>query len=203
MGIIGSLTGSDAADAAKKASGQVMAGQRQARNYLQDYYAPMQGQKTEANQMLAGFYGLDGGDPNAMYQSVMQSPQYGQMINAGEQGVLRNASATGGMRGGNVQRSLANNSQNVLNSMVNQRVQGLQGFANRNTGENDIANIMMQMGQTQGQGTTAAAQSRQQGIGNLMKMATSGFSGGMSMYGQGGGFSPDGFSMNKLYSGVT
>jgi len=127
MGMLGDLTGSNAGKGAEKASKQAMAGQTQAMDYLNDYYDPIRGYKSDAMGQLAGFYGLGGqGQQGQLYGQMMQDPQYQQMVDVGQQGVLRGASATGGLRGGNVQAGLAQNSQNVLQNLVNQRLQGLQ-----------------------------------------------------------------------------
>jgi hypothetical protein len=174
MGMLDTLLGGDAADAARDASGQVMAGQRQAMDYLNNYYDPIRGYKSDAMGQLAGFYGIGEGDPNALYQSISGSPQFDYMQEMGAQAVGRGKSATGGLRSGGANRALASNDQMVMQNLVNQRLAGLQGFSAMNTGENDIAQIMMDMARTKGQGTTGAAQARQAGLGNLFQMGMEG-----------------------------
>lgn len=167
----GMLGGPDGSGAAGRASAQQMAAIGKAQNYLGDYYEPRQALQQDAQSQLAGFYGLNGGDPNAangMYNQVMQGPQYQHMIQQGDDAVLRNASATGGMRSGNAQVDLAQQSQNVMGGLMNQRLQGLQGFNSMETGEGKLADLMMQKGGVQAQGTMAAAQAKQDQWSNMM-----------------------------------
>ena len=80
MGFLSSLTGGDAAKAAKKAASQQIAGIDQASQYLQNYYEPIQGYQSDAMSQLAGLYGVGGQDPSAMYNAIMQDPMYQQML---------------------------------------------------------------------------------------------------------------------------
>lgn len=55
-------------------------------------------------------------------QALQAGPQYGALVKAGEDAILANASATGGLRGGNVQNALATNRQRVLASLINDQL---------------------------------------------------------------------------------
>lgn len=57
------------------------------------------------------------------------SPFYQRLLGAGQNGILANASATGGLRGGDVQRSLADFSTDLLGSTVNNQIGVLGGAA--------------------------------------------------------------------------
>ena len=177
----GALTGSTAADAATKASRQQMAGIGQAERYLGDYYDPIQQNQLQARDMLSNYF-MGGGDE--MYRQAQASPQYSYLQNAGEQGVLRGASATGGLRSGNANQALAQSNQGVLQGLVDQQLQGLQYFNNQDAGQGTLADLMMQKAGVQAQGTTAAGQARQAGMGNMMNLA---MGAGQFMGGMGGG----------------
>ena len=187
MGMVSSLLGGGGGGA-KKGSEQEMAGISQAERYLGDYFAPMQQRQGQARDMMAGFYGLGGGSQADMYNQMAQSPQYDYLRGVGEQGVMRNASATGGLRSGNANQALAQSNQGVLQGLVGQQMQGLNYFANQDAGQGTLADMMMKKAQVQGQGTVAEAQSKQGGLGNLMNLGM----GAAQMYGGTGGFSGGG-----------
>tara|TARA_R110002096_G_scaffold348565_1_gene541825 strand:- start:143 stop:802 length:660 start_codon:yes stop_codon:yes gene_type:complete len=164
----GGLTGSTAADAIQKASGQQMAGIGQAERYLGDYYDPIQQNQTQARDMLSNYFMNGSSD---MYNQAAQSPQYDYLRGIGEQGVMRNASATGGLRSGNANQALAQSNQGVLQGLVDQNLQGLQYFNNQDAGQGTLADLMMQKAGVQAQGTAGAGQARQAGMGNMMNLA--------------------------------
>ena len=98
----------------------------------------------------------------------MQSPFYQSMLQQGEDTILRNASATGGLRSGNAQQALAQNSQNVLNNLVQQQLGGISGLARTPLNTNQIASQMGNIGRQAGQGYLDAYGAQQQGLGNLI-----------------------------------
>lgn len=171
------LTGKTSADAAKKASRQSIGAQAEALDYLKEQERVPSYFREEALGLLGGLYGIPGMDGDAthsqqqMIDDVMQGPFYENLVQQGEEAVLRNASATGDLRSGNILDALAQNSQNVLMNLVNQRQQGLQGLAfGIPSNANQIAEGVSGIGRTQAMGTTAAAQARQQGVNNLAKI---------------------------------
>lgn len=183
MGVLSSLTGSDAAKAAKKASGQQMAGISQAERYMGDYFDPIQQNQEYARNALFDHYSGGAGQ----YQQAAQSPQYDYLRGIGEQGVMRNASATGGLRSGNANQALAQSNQGVLQGLVDQNLQGLQYFNNQDAGQGYLADLMMQKAGVQAQGTTAAAQAKQAGMGNMLNMGLGLGQMAMGMPSMGGG----------------
>ena len=56
---------------------------------------------------------------------ILQGPEYQSLTNQGEEAILANASATGGLRGGNVQEALAKYRPQILSDLINQRFQRL------------------------------------------------------------------------------
>jgi len=74
--------------------------------------------------------GLDG--PEAQQAALAQlenSPQFQTMMQQSEQAILANASATGGLRGGNVQQALAQNRPALLSQLIDQQYGRLGGLA--------------------------------------------------------------------------
>jgi len=58
-----------------------------------------------------------------------QSPTFQALARQGEQGILQNASATGGLRGGNVQGALAQFRPAMLNQQIQQQIANFAGLA--------------------------------------------------------------------------
>lgn len=142
----------------------------------------------------------DTSSPEAQQNFIDQainSPLYKSLIGgreAGEDAILRNASATGGLRSGNVQANLYkydtqlqnkallesyNNQVGAYTSDLNQKrasrtqnLQGLQGLANLPSLAPAIAQGTTAIGTTIGQGIIGGAQSqqqnKQQGFGNIL-----------------------------------
>lgn len=180
------ITGKTAADAAKKASGISADAQQKGLDYLMKANeSPLAAQQ----QGLSGLMDFYGGNQQNVVNQAMQSPFYNSMIGQGEEAVLRNAAVTGGLRSGGTQQGLAQNSQNILQMLVNQQLGGLQGLAGVQTNNNAISQGYGNIGNTQAQGVTAAANAKQQGLGNIINlaaMAAGGGSGGGMFGGQGG-----------------
>lgn len=169
-GVWDDLTGKTAANAAGEASEASLGFQREALDYLKQTQQPL----LEAQQFgLGGLQDYYSGNQQSLIDQVQASPFYSSMINQGEEAVLRNAAATGGLRGGNVQQGLAQNSQNVLQSLVNQQLGGLGQMAGFQPNTGAVAGQIGNMGTTTAQGITGAAQARQDGIGNLMNLGLS------------------------------
>lgn len=59
---------------------------------------------------------------------IQKSPQFSALQKQGEDAILANASATGGLRGGNVQGALAQFSPSLLSSLIDQQYQRLGGM---------------------------------------------------------------------------
>jgi hypothetical protein len=75
---------------------------------------------------------------------IQNGAEYASIVGAGEDAILANASATGGLRGGNTQGALVENRQSVLNGLINQQYDRFSGLAT--------------MGQNSATGVGAAAQ---------------------------------------------
>lgn len=99
---------------------------------------------------------------------IASDPQMQAMAKQGEEGILANASATGGLRGGNIQAALAQFRPQLLQSMINDRYSKLQGItqlgqaaaaqqasAQLNYGQ-QTSNLLTGIGNAQAQGIVGA-----------------------------------------------
>jgi len=65
----------------------------------------------------------------AAISAIEQGPEFTELAKQGETGILSNASATGGLRGGNTQGALAQFRPSLLNSLINQQYERLGGLS--------------------------------------------------------------------------
>lgn len=98
-------------------------------------------------------------------QQIEQGPQFQELVRQGEQGILQSASATGGIRGGNVQAALAQFRPNILNQLIEAQYGKLAGLTS--LGSSSAQNLLG-TGQASAAGTAAAGQQSASNIGNLM-----------------------------------
>lgn len=87
-------------------------------------------------------------------QQIEQGPLYQQLAQQGEQAILANASATGGLRGGNVQAALGQFRPQLLNQLIEQQYARLAGLAN--VGQTS-AQSLLGIGQASAAGQAASA----------------------------------------------
>ena len=183
MGLLSSISkalfGDSSKDIQKGVDAQLQA-QREQLDFLKGVQAPVLQLRDKALPQLYGFY--DPSNPQGQQQFIDQaeaSPFYQRQKEVGEQAVLRNAAATGGLRTGAANQALAGFNTDLLNRTVNQNLQSLGSFAQTPIETSQISNVLGQMGQTQAQGYQAQAQANQGTLGNLL----SGVFGGLSAAG--------------------
>jgi hypothetical protein len=171
LGVGASLLGMNSQKKAAKSAadasvqGQMAAIEEQRRQFdaIQKLLAPYVQGGQEAFGQQMGLMGLKGAEEQQKQLSMIQnSPEFAEMTRQGEQGILANAAATGGLRGGNTQSALAQFRPQVLNQLVAQKLGQYGGVANaglgaaQNTGQfgaNSAANIgqlQQGMGSTMG-----------------------------------------------------
>lgn len=112
-------------------------------------------QKNDPNANLAKF---QTGGAQAQQQAIAgieSSPLFQSLMRQGEQGILQNASATGGLRGGNVQGALAQFRPAMLNQQIQQQLANFAGLAS--------------LGQSAAAGTGNAGIQTGANIGNLLQ----------------------------------
>ena len=110
-----------------------------------------QGAGVDAVGMQRALAGLDG--PEAQQQAIAMlesSPEFAAMLQQGEEGILQNASATGGLRGGNTQAALAQFRPALLSSLIEQQYARLGGLAGAGQG---AASNLAGLGQSTMMGT--------------------------------------------------
>lgn len=82
----------------------------------------------DAQRAIAGLEGPEA--EKEAVRAISASPLYQEMVAQGEQGILQNAAATGGLRSGNTQTALASYRPQVLNQLLNERYNRLAGITN-------------------------------------------------------------------------
>jgi len=106
---------------------------------------------------------------------VQRQPRFGELVEAGESAILSNAAATGGLRGGNVQRSLADFRADLLANEIEREYARLGGLTAFGQG---VSQNLAQMGQSAGAGTGVAAMQAGQNIAALQGAAGAARAGG-------------------------
>lgn len=114
---------------------------------------------------LADLVGVNGSEAQrAGLVNIESSPALAAVIRQGEDAVLQNASATGGLRGGNIQRSLADFRADAFVDQLNQQIARLAGLAGIGQGSTNavsqfgaqkaatVADLLNLQGQTKKQG---------------------------------------------------
>lgn len=188
---IGDITGAnDAADAAKAAAKtQAQAAQagidEQRRQFdaLINLMSPYVTAGTGAMSAQQNLIGLGGSQAQQEAITALQnSPQFAALTQQGENALLQNASATGGLRGGNIQSALAQYRPQVLSDLINQQYANLGGLSQLGQasaagqaaqGMQSAANIgtlLQQQGAATAGGQLAQGQAAQQGVGNLLQL---------------------------------
>lgn len=158
--------------------------------YVQAGYGGLSGQQD--------LLGLNGNSAQQTAINALQnSPQFTSLLAAGNNNILQNASATGGLRGGNTQAALAQFSPQLLNQIIGQQYSRLGGItslgqnaaagvgnAGMQTG-NAVTNLLQQQGAAQA--GNALAQGRAgAGVANSVTGGIGAFA-GLGGFGQFGG----------------
>lgn len=131
-----------------------------------DLTQPYIGAGPGALQAMQGLAGLRGaGEQQAAINQIKQGAQYQELAKQGEEAILQNAAATGGLRGGNVQAALAQFRPALLNQLIESQYGKLAGLTS--LGSTSAENLL-RLGQASAAGTAAAGQQSASNIGNLM-----------------------------------
>jgi len=140
-------------------------------------YVDIGNQSLGAQGALVGLGGAEA--QRAAILGIEQSPQMAALTRTGEQGILSNASATGGLRGGNTQAALAQFRPQVLSQLIEAqygRLGGLTqiganaaagvGTAAQSTG-NNVSQLLQQQGAARAGGSLATGQAVAGGLGSI------------------------------------
>lgn len=171
--VIGGITGSNkAAKGAEKAAqtqataaDRAIAEQRAARLSNEELQSPFldAGRKALTQQMA--LIGLNGtGAQQDAYNVLLNSPEFTTGVRQGEEAILANAAATGGLRGGNTQNSLARFRSDLLASTAADQFNKFGG--------------LISLGQNAAAGVGNAGLSVASNVGNLLQQQGAALAGG-------------------------
>jgi len=148
--------------------------QRRQFDAIRSLMAPFIQTGNRATTAQGNLIGLNGNPAQASAIAGIQAgPEYTSMIAAGENAILQNASATGGLRGGNTQDALSRFRPEVLSSLINNQFGRLGGLS--------------QMGQASAAGQAAAGQNMAGNVSQLFAQRGAAQAGGFLAAGQGWG----------------
>lgn len=167
-GLIASHGASKAANIQNQADQAAIAEQQRQFNTTDSELAPF---RQAGLSGLAGYGNLLGSNGGPAQQSAITalqaSPFYQSLYRNGLEATLQNASATGGIRGGNTQTGLANFGADTLAQVIQQQMGNLGGLAQLGLGatnstgafgaaaSNNISNLTQQQGQNSGDAALA------------------------------------------------
>ena len=170
---VGSLIGGGSA---KKASRKAEAAQLDALNrgveeqrrqfdLTRTDFSPYREQGLSALSGMGNLLGTGGADAQATaLAGLRDSPLFHTTYDTGEEAILQNAAATGGIRGGNTERGLADFGADTFSRVLMQQLQSLGGLANMGLGAtdstagfgqqtaNNVTNLFGQQGDTRASG---------------------------------------------------
>lgn len=175
-GVLQSKAAGKAADAQSASAAAGIDEQRRQFDQVRELLKPYVDAGTGALQGQLDLAGLGGAEAQqAAIQAIESSPEFAAITQQGENAMLQNASATGGLRGGNTQAALAQFRPQVLSGLIDKqygRLGGLAGMgqasaagvgaAGMQTGTN-VSNLLQQQGAAQAGGALAQGQA----IGNV------------------------------------
>lgn len=200
LGVAGSVIGGQQANrgASKAADAQVQAAQlgveenRRQFDLVQTLLKPYVEGGTAAFKQQQNLLGLGGATSQQQAIGALQSsPFFQAQLNQGTNAILQNASATGGLRGGNVQGALSQFAPQLLQQTYQNQLANLGGLADAGlgaaTGTGNAAQIAAaqnaqlfgDMGQAQAGAYLARAQNNQNMVGSLFGMAGNILGGGL------------------------
>lgn len=177
-----------AAKAQTRAAEKALKFQGEQFDYIKNLIAPYEEGGEKAFMSTLDLLGLGTGSQTQAINNLTNQPYFQELLNQGEQGILANASATGGLRGGNTQAALAQFRPNMIQQLVQQQLQNLGGITNTGmsgvsalagAGQN-FANQASQAAMSSGQGQAQAALAPsgfQQALGTGLQIA--GVAGGL------------------------
>lgn len=161
-------------------------------------YAAAGAPALEQQQALLGLRGPDA--ERAAIERISGGARFQEMTQQGENAILQNASATGGLRGGNIQGALAQFRPALLSSLIEQQYGKLGGMTA--LGQETTSNIA-RLGQASAAGTGAAAQTSGANIATLLGQQGAAQAGGEIAQGRAFGAIPSAISSGLgLFSGL-
>lgn len=198
-GVIGEVTGANAAARGAQNASQIQSDYAaRARELL----TPFLGAGTQALGSQQALLGLSGPEAQAAaLEALKASPFFQSQLQLGETSILQNASATGGLRGGNTQSALAQFSPQLLAQTLQQQLQNLGGLSQQGLqAAGASGDLLNQQGAAQAGGALAQGQRAGNIFGSALQLGglvAGGLAGGpagaalgANLGGGTGGFSP-------------
>ena len=147
-------------------------------DYVKSLFNPYSQGGSNALQAQQNLLGLGGdGAQSAAISQLNNSPYMQELMKQGESALLQNASATGGVRGGNTQGALAQFRPGMLNQLIQQQYANLGGLSSMGFNANS------QLGQF-GQNSTAMLGEAQQRTAENLGMYGQNVANQLGAYGQ-------------------
>lgn len=204
----------DASNAQVQAAQIGADGERYRFDELSKLMAPYHEQGPQALQQQQNLIGMNGGGAQqSAIDNLRNQPGFQSLVQSGENAILQNASATGGLRGGNTQAALAQFAPQMLSQAINDQYARLGGMvtlgqnsaagvgnAGMQTGQN-IAQLQQQAGAAQAGGLLAGGRA-QAGMYNSMAQGLGTFAGMGGFNGFGGGASVAQTAPNSYSAGA-
>ena len=191
--VSGYMQGEAAQSAAETQAGASAAGiaeQRRQFDVVQKLLEPYVTGGTKAFEQQQALVGVQGREAQrAALAALEQGPAFEALTQQGENAILQRASATGGLRGGNVQAALAQFRPQILSQLIEQQYGQLGGLA--------------KFGQSSAAGTGAAAQETGTNVANLLAAQGAATAGGQLAAGKAFGAIPSAISGGLgIFSGL-
>lgn len=96
--------------------------QRRQFDKIQELLQPFVSGGTQAFTAQGALTGLQGPETEqAAIEAIRSGPEFGALVETGEEAILQNQAAIGGLRGGNVRQQLAQFRPQILSQLINQR----------------------------------------------------------------------------------
>ena len=182
---------SQASSAQQQASQAGIEEQRRQFEAVRELLAPYTQAGLPALQQQQALLGLSGAEAQqAAISAIENQPGFQSMIQQGENALLQNASATGGLRGGNLQGAMAQFRPQMLSQAIQDQYSRLGGMttlgqqsaagvgsAGMQTGRG-ISDLLGQMGAARAGGILAQGKAQQQMLNALMQGAGSAYGSG-------------------------
>lgn len=189
--VVGGITGSKAAGKAAERAGDTQAAAAQAgvdeqRRQFDKLVELMSPYVTAGSESLAAQRALVGlAGPEAERAAVARqeaSPIFQSLVRQGESAILQNASATGGLRGGNVQAALSQFRPQILNALIEQQYGRLGGITKLGQASaagqaesglasaDSISNLLANQGAATAGGQIARSNVNRQAFGDLLSI---------------------------------
>lgn len=130
----------NAAASQERMNAQALALQKEQYDQTRSDLMPWQTAGQSALGQQGNLLGLNGaGQQQSAIDQLKASPLYQSLFNNGQTTLLQNASATGGLRGGNTQGALANFGRDTLASVIESQLSNLGGVSGQ--GQNAAAQV--------------------------------------------------------------